>query len=218
ILMPIQLPRARRVSEMCLYVPGPWTTTSAAKERRNELHWVNPGIAVRNVVKLDPETGRVDKYCVVTGAEALMYDWPKDPTDAYTVDNWRSGIPEYVIAELYHSVARRMVKNLNTLGFDDGYNAIINAIVIIDMCRDELSGTDVGNLVRKEYPLCFVLPMGSTMLTTTNQGKTNYGRILGGTMVPGIHVDMMNMSSSAPVQREVGGTQERFGTALLDEF
>ena len=217
-IMPTTLCRARPVADKCVFLPGPSTYVESIKERNSETKWVNPGIAIRNVALCDMETGVVDKDYVVTGHETIMYDWPRFNVTLDKIQNWRSQMPSIVYPERASVVLERMIKNINMLGFPVGYRAILDAIMTADLARSKLAGSPIGVRLTLEFPLFYILPMGHTMETTTNQGKTNLGRIIGGAFVPGLPVINMNMSSSAPAQRVLGVPLETYGTAIFDEF
>jgi hypothetical protein len=217
-LKPSMLCRSRSLGDKCLYIPGPTTATIRIKERRSATKWVNTGIAIKHVAKMDLDTGVVDKDFLVTGADTIMYDWPVTDAGMDLMRNWISQLPDVVKPEPGADVILRRVKNVNDLGEPDGYRALINAVLTADLARRDLAGSEIGGLLTQEYPLLYVLPMGHTMEDTTNQGKTNFGRIIGRAMVPAITVTKMNMSSSAPAQRTVAVPLEIYGTAIFDEF
>lgn len=217
-ITPNSLCRSRPVSDKCEYIPGPTTVTQVVFERAAAVKWVNAGLAIKNVACVDLDTGRVDKNFTIRGHEALMYDWPKTNADEALVNNWRAQLPSTVIPEPGADGIQRKVLNINNLGEPEGYNALLNAVLTADMLRTELAGSAIGGLLTQEFPLLYVLPMGHTMDTTTNQGKTNFGRILGTSLVPGLGVTKMNMSTSAPAQRTLGCPLELHGTAIFDEF
>lgn len=217
-LTPTTLCRSRPVSDKCEYIPGPSTVTQVIFERPSAVKWVNTGQAIKNVACIDLETGVVNKDFIVTGHEVIMYDWPKTSKSASAIRNWRSQLPTLVVPERGSVGIQRKVKNVNDLGEPEGYAALLDATLTADMLRDDLAGSEVGSMLPNEYPLLYVLPMGHTMEETTNQGKTNFGRILGTALVPGIGVTKMNMSTSAPTQRVLGYPLEVYGTAIFDEF
>lgn len=217
-LMPRDLCRSRSLGDKCLYIAGPTTTVVKIAERASTNKWVNTGIARKHVAKMDMETGKVDKDFLVTGADTIMYDWPVTNAGDDLMRNWVSQLPDVILPEPGADVILRRVKNVNDLGEPDGYRALINAVLTADLARRDLAGSDVGGLLTQEYPLLYVLPMGHTMEDTTNQGKTNFGRIIGRAMVPAITVTKMNMSSSAPAQRTIAVPLEIYGTAIFDEF
>jgi len=218
VLKPSDLPLTRPSSEKCVYIPAPSTYMMQMKERASASKWVDTGVAVRNVAYIDLETGDVDKDYFVTGADTIMYDWPKRMTDASVVRNWRAQLPTKIVPELGADVIMRRILNVNTLGETEGYKALINAVLTADLGRQALAGSLLGGLLTQEYPLLYVLPMGHTMETTTNQGKTNFGRIIGSALVQSVTVTKMNMSSSAPAQRTIAVPLELYGMAIFDEF
>lgn len=210
--------RARPLSERPEYIVAAGVSHIMMKDRKAIRHWINTGVAVRNVAKIDVDTGIVDKDVIIAGHEALVFNWPKQEIDAATLANWRSTIPDKVKAERASHVIRRLIKNVNSLGATEGREAVLDAIMTGDLGRNDLAGSVVGNMLQREFPLIYVLPMGHTMDTTTNQGKTNLGRVIGGAMAPGLDVLQLNPSTSAPAQRTMATPLEIYGTALYDEF
>lgn len=111
-------------------------------------------------------------------------------------------------------ILMRSFKNLNTLGEPEGYKALINAILTIDLARKDLEGSAIGEVVAQEYPLLYVLPMGSPF----SCGKSTFGRELGRALVPGLPLTIMNLSNEAASQNALADTIKTHGTAALDAF
>lgn len=117
-------------------------------------------------------------------------------------------------AETGADILMRSFKNLNTLGEPEGYKALINAILTIDLAREDLGGSAIGEVVAQEYPLLYVLPMESPC----GCGKSTFGRELGRALVPSLPLTSMNRSDDAAAQNALAGTIQTHGTAALDEF
>jgi hypothetical protein len=217
-LTPRQLSRARPVSDKCEFIPAPSVEIRRAREPVVAVRWVNPGVVIKDVAMVDLTTGEVEKDYTVRNEEVIMYDWPITNAEADELRNWRAQLPKTVEPEDAASVIRRKIENINDLGEPEGYNALINAVMTADMARKDLAGSEIGSLLVQEFPLLYVLPVGHTMDSTTNQGKTNFGRLIGRAMVPSITVTQMNMSSSAPAQRSLACPLDLYGTAIFDEF
>jgi hypothetical protein len=210
--------RARPLSDRPEYIVAAGVDHIMMRERMAIRRWINPGVAVCNVAKIDVETGIVNKNEIISGHEAIVYNWPKQEIDSASLANWRSTIPAKVEPERASQILKRLIKNVNALGAPEGQGAILDAILTIDLARNDLAGSVVGNMVQKEFPLICVLPMGHTMDTTTNQGKANLGRVIGQAMAPGLDVLQLNPSTSAPAQRTMAGPLETHGMAIYDEI
>lgn len=117
-------------------------------------------------------------------------------------------------AETGADILMRSFTNLNTLGEPEGYKALINAILTIDLARKDLEGSAIGEVIAQEYPLLYVLPMGSTF----SCGKSTFGRELGRALVPDLPLTIMNQSEAAAAQHELADTIKTHGTAALDAF
>lgn len=187
-------------------------------ENPTEHKWIDPGLSVSNIGRIFTRTGIVEKNVVLTGHESLTYQWPIEFLDRPDLLNWLSTLPDYVMPETPMTVLRRVIKNINDLGFPEGLDALVTASVVFAIYRKKLAGTQIGNALLNEMPVFSIMPMGATLEATTNQGKTNLGRIIGGAYCPSIKVVQASRSASAPSQRAVAGPLEEDGCAIYDEF
>lgn len=218
VLRPIDLCECRPLTDKNQYIAAPTTVVTQCFERKSVFRWVDPGVAIKNVAVLNDDTGDIEKDVLITGPDAIMYDWPRGLATDADVLNWRSQLPDKIEPQPASVTIHQRIKNINPLGEMDGYSALINAMMTIALARKDLAGSPVGSICTLEFPFMYVLPTGHTMDTTTNQGKTNFGRLLGRALVPNLEVTQMSMLTSAPAQRSLGVPLDKFGTAIFDEF
>lgn len=219
-LRPSELIATRPVTTMPELIAAPAVSVRRSVRPGYEKPWVNPGLWYENVARINLDTGKVDMDYLVEGETLVAISWPLafNSNSQDDISKWRNTVPHNVKPSRASVVLRKYIRNLNSLGFPEGFDALLDATLTVDFARLELSGSVVGGAISKEYPLIFTLPMGHTMAETTNQGKTIVCRIIGGSMVPGMDVVVMNGSTSAPVQRSLGSNIRAHGTMILDEF
>jgi hypothetical protein len=219
-MSPSAIPRARPTSSALDLLVAPAISMELQRERRGEYRWIDPGIGIRNLATIDIATNEVDKTAVLDGPRVLLYRWPELLPDPSTIPNWHLMVPDEVKPERFSTVLLREVGNLNTLGYPEGYAMMIDAVMAADFFRTELAGSPVGHALQREFPFLAILPTSGNPTETTNQGKTNLGRILGGAMVPEMidSVRTFDRSSGAPAQRAMAAPIRRHGTAIFDEF
>lgn len=216
-LRPRDLPFLRDIAKHPHLVVPPGVTISQSHAQVSSYQWANTGIEVSDAVAIDVKSGRVGNT-VVTGADALAVKWPRtilEPSDYHT---WRANIPDNVAPRRPSEIVREKIKNLNTFGHDEGFNALLDALIFTALLRERLAGSVVGSFLPGEFPLVVAYPTGHTLDTTTNQGKTNLMRIVGGSICPNIQVVNATRSSSAPAQRACAAPIEDDGTVIYDEF
>lgn len=221
IMTPGHICQTRSVSNLLDIVAAPSVQPFSVKEKKDEYHWVRPGIGIRNLAQCDLSTKpcRVNKNYRLTGTDVIRYDWRFGQLETGRLETWRYLLPDIVEAKPASEILHKYVKNINCLGHTEGWDTMINTVMSMDFARKMIDGTALAGVVAREFPALFVMPMGHAESTTTNQGKTSLGRILLSAMVPGqTEAHLMNMSNSAPTQRSIAVPIRRHGTTLLDEF
>ncbi len=183
-----------------------------------EYKWIDPGITICDTATIDVKSGEVQADVHVNGPYALSMAWPHGEMDPEDLLNWQCNLPPLVVSMRPSQILRRVIKNINDLGEPEGFDAIIDGIMTANMMRLDLAGSLIGNVIRNEFPLVWSLPMTAGIDDTTNQGKTNTARILGGALLPSIRVVQASRTISAPAQRAVASPLEEGGTAIYDEF
>lgn len=216
-LHPRDFPRQRDLRDAPYLIVPRSVKITPSHELRSDFKWMDPGIMVSNIAKIDLNTGKVE-YGTVTGPQALCMAWPRQEMRVAEMKTWWANLPKVVKPMRPSQLLKLLFRNINTLGHDDGYWALIDSLIIGDLARDELAGTAVGSAMLNEYPLFMVYPMGHTKETTTNQGKTSYARTVVNALAQGVPVTGAGRSPSAPSQRAAAAPIEEFGTALYDEF
>jgi hypothetical protein len=199
-----------------LIVPS-GVTISPAHERKGEYKWINTGIQISNLAEIDLNSGKVEET-VVDGPQTIAMDWPRGSMTEAENKTWWANLPKIVSPMLPSEMIKTMIRNINDLDHPIGYWSLMDATMLIDLCRDDLAGTPTGNAIITEYPLMIVYPMGHTKETTTNQGKTNFGRVIGNVFSQGLPVTLSSKTPSAPAQRVMGSAIEKYGTGIIDEF
>jgi hypothetical protein len=199
-----------------LIIP-PAVKISQAHERKVEYRWLNTGIEINGVAGIDLESGDVEET-TIDGPLTIALNWPRGAMSDADQKTWWANLPKKVIPLLPSQMIKHIVRNSDTLGHPNGYFPLLDATILIDLVREELAGTRVGNSIMTEFPLMMIYPMGHTKETTTNQGKTNLARIIGNVFANGLPVTPNSKSPSAPAQRVMASGMERFGTAIIDEF
>lgn len=217
-LRPSLFAQSREPYENPFFIVAGHTKVSQAIATPFEHRWIDTGSQVSNIAQINPTTGELRTRARADGADVLTYNWTTGVMKMQDLLNWEGTLPKEVTAMLPTEYLDIKVKNRNTLGHKRGADAVLNAVIILDLVRILLAGSKVGITAIKEFPPVFILPMGHTKEETTNQGKTNIGRIILGAMVPGIVETGTNPSSSAPAQRSMAEPLFRDGTALYDEF
>lgn len=189
-----------------------------AIEKHSEHKWIDPGVEVISIAQTDLSTGLVNKDAVIRGPDALALKWSFEPTTMEEIISMKSNLPDKIEPALPSEILFKTIKNINSLGKLQGLKTLIDTFMLADLIRDKVLGSPVGNALMREYPLIFLLPMDATPESTTNQGKTNTGRILAGALAPGLRETQCGGTTSAPAQRAISYPIERYGTALFDEF
>jgi len=217
-ILPCQLARPVDLSYHPDLIPPPGVTFSLAFEKRSEYRWINPGILVNNVGSIDTNTGIVTPRSYISGSKALTLNWPRREVPEDEMATWFANLPKEVKPELPSTILRRHIRNINDLGYPEGFNALVDSLILTNLVRRQLAGSEIGKLIRIEFPIVVILPVRGEKDAATNQGKTNVARILCGALVPGIPVMQVVRGSSPPSQRSMATTLEQYGTAIYDEF
>lgn len=219
-ITPRNLPRAQDIAKKVTILVPDGVGFRAPVSRRREQLWCDPGITIYNVATIDRSTGVVDKSSTVNGTDVMTYRWPRLECPMDAVANWRANLPDKVPPRKASETLLSHLRNVNDLGHRRGLETLIDTIVTADLLRNELAGTILGQALASEYPLIFALPTGSSLEDTTNQGKTNFCRVLGDALMPGIgrNVAVYTRSASAPAQRSMAQFIERWGGVIFDEF
>ena len=218
MLRPSDLCKLRAVDELThLAIPKAVRLVPTMKHV-GEYMFVDYGVGATNVARIDYETGDVVIEDVLTGLDIGAINWPEcEMTDAERM-TWAACLPKKVEPMLPSETVFKYVHNCNDLGFKRARDAVFNAWVVVDLCRNHLAGSELGNALVVEFPIAMILPMGHTKDDTTNQGKTNLGRIMMHAVCPNVPVIIPSRSSSAPAQRAAASPLDEFGTAFYDEF
>lgn len=214
---PRDFPKQRDLKEAPHLIVPRAVQITPSHELRSEFRWINPGIMVSGLAEINLETGRVQRT-TVAGSAAGGLAWPRGEMSHAEVKTWWANLPKVVKPMLPSEILRPLIRNINHLDHPDGLWALVDAMILADLARDDLAGTRIGNSMINEYPLVTIYPMGHTKETTTNQGKTNLARILVNTLALGVPVTNAGKTPSAPSQRAAAAPIEEFGTALYDEF
>ncbi len=214
---PRDFPKQRDLKEVPYLIVPRAVQITPSHELRSEFRWINPGILVSGLAEIDLETGRVQRT-TVTGSAAASLAWPRGGMNAAETKTWWANLPKIVKPMLPSQILRSIIRNVNDLGHGEGFWALVDAMILADLARDQLAGSAVGHSLINEFPLVTIYPMGHTKETTTNQGKTNFARILVNTLAQGVPVTHAGKTPSAPSQRAAAAPIDEFGTALYDEF
>ena len=214
---PRDFPKQRDLKEVPHLIVPRAVQITPSHELRSEFRWINPGIMISGLAEINLETGRVQQT-TVAGSTAACLAWPRGEMSHAETKTWWANLPKVVKPMLPSEILRPLVRNINDLGHPEGLWALVDAMILADLARDDLAGTRIGNSMINEYPLVTIYPMGHTKETTTNQGKTNLARILVNTLALGVPVTNAGKTPSAPSQRAAAAPIEEFGTALYDEF
>lgn len=216
---PSQLVKTRPLFHRIDLIPAPSVDVCEASMERTHA-WINPGIAITNVARLDMNDWTVDKDANIDGTDALVYDWPVGPLKPDEYALWKNSLPSKVSPMRPSEYLSRYIKNRNVLGNAEGANAVLDAILLADLFRSYLisSGCSIGGSLPVEFPPVFVLPTGSTRQEVTNQGKTMMGLLFAKCMVPSISGSGFTESTSPPAQRSMAEWIHKYGTAMFDEF
>ena len=217
-LLPQYFPRAQTVRQRRELIFADNVTIKLGYDDPDVYRWTDPGLRLMNIAAIDLNTGRVDKDVTLDDADVAGLDWQSGLVEPSAIMNWRANIPDVVKPALPTEILEPYFKHLDWLGFPEGGRAMLNSVILLGLFRDDLAGTTIGRALSQEFPLIAVMPTGSTKEETTNQGKTNLGRILMRVFAPGIVEQKMELSNSAPAQRSMALAFYRHGTALFDEF
>jgi hypothetical protein len=181
--------------------------------------FINTGWCITDCSRLNTATGRVQHNTVVQGAEVMTYNWPLD--DSVTREqlvSWRSNLPKTITAERPSETVLRVIKNINFLGEEKAFKALMDSIIIIGLTRELLVGTPLGETAAKQFPLVFVYPESGVLEETTNQGKTTFCKAMGGILAPDIQVQRVLPIDSPPALRCMARPVQLHGTCIYDEF
>ena len=214
---PRDFPKPRDLKDVPHFVVPKGVKFTTGYERRSDHIWINPGITVQGFAEIDLNTGKVSPT-TVTGSVASSINWPRDEMSAAESKTWWANLPKIVQPLRPSQIIRLLIRNVNDLGYSDGFWALLDAMILADLAREQLAGSAVGNSLINEFPLVTVYPMGHTKETTTNQGKTNFARVLVNVLAQGVPVTHAGKTPSAPSQRAAAAPIDEFGTALYDEF
>jgi hypothetical protein len=217
-LRPSQVVRVRSVHERFDIAVGPAVRTRRLPRTSTHYSWIDTGISITNVVRIDTETGDLDVHGGLSGPDTIALDWPVADVKNEVLANWLATLPDKAVPALPSEFLRKYIRNWNPLGQRAGGEALCDALIIADLYRSQLAGTRIGATLQKEYPPVFALPTGHTEETTTNQGKTTLVALLGKAMEPNLPVTGFIMSTSPPAQRSLAEPIHRFGSCVYDEF
>ena len=220
MMQPLYLPEAREATLYPEILAGPSVRFAALKERRSSFGWVRPQVAVTGVARLNYESATVEVDAVISGTQLFNIRWPEGTATLGEIANWQQSLPTEVRPERFSSVVSKRLRNWNKMGFPEGADAVLDATVTVDLFRTLLSGSPVGAALTHEFPLVFILPVGSSTDDTTNQGKTSMACIIGEALVPGLggSVVTATTSTSPPAMRSLAEPLHCYGTAIYDEF
>jgi hypothetical protein len=169
---------------------------------------------------LDLTTGRVEKDAVIEGPLAAFLSLPHHRPEMKPAERARflRALPEIVTPKLPHEIMRLYYPHLNSLGHPEGWDALLDAVVLCDLALHELPGTDVGDALLDEHPICWVLPYTSDPTDATNQGKSLFSENLANALVPSLGKgSKMSRKVDAPSQRMIAAQLRRCGILCLDE-
>ena len=219
-LQPLYLPQPRDVAARPDMLVGPAVAFAMLKERKSSLGWCRPQIAITGVARLNFAKCEVVTDGIISDTDVFNTRWPAGSASPEDIATWQLSLPTEVRPQRFSEIIGERIRNWNRLDNDEGICAALDATVTIDLFRAILAGTEVGAAVEEECPLVFILPTGSTVDDTTNQGKTGMARIIAGALVPGLQkiVTRASASTSPPAQRSMAEPLYRFGTAIYDEF
>lgn len=219
-MQPLYFPESRDATAYPDMLVGPAVKFAMYKERKSALGWVRPQIAVTGVARLDYEAGKVITNAVITDAEVFNIRWPEATASLGDIATWQLSIPTDVRPVRFSTIVSERLRNWNKMGHPEGACAVLDAMVTLDLFRENLSGSLIGTAIRREYPLVFILPTGSTTDDTTNQGKTSMACLIGDALVPGLsdNVVTATASTSPPAMRTLAEPIYRYGSAIYDEF
>lgn len=218
-LHPRHIMRIKPFDDCALVVKSP-VTRRRPLIGNERLAWVNPGIIIDGVASCDMNTGVMDPTARVTGIDVLTHDWstPEIEDLEYYRSLWSRNMPKVVLPELGGRLIRRLVKNINDLGHPLGWEAIMDAAMVCSLIRRKLGDCVLTEGLSREFPILYILPMGSKEEEATNQGKTTLGRIFAGVIAPGLRESNAGGDAGAPAQRSIASPIEQFGTGFYDEF
>jgi hypothetical protein len=181
--------------------------------------WISPGIEIHGLARVDLKTGRVDKDAIVTGPDVLTYRWPDSKYDADAFSAFQVQLPDVVTPERPSVLIRKFIRNIADHGHSKGLNALIDAITIGGLVRHKLNETEIGAILKFERPLVPVLADDNSDINlTTNQGKTNMAKIMGGISTPEIMAIAGSACAPGPQQRELAYGIRKHGTCILDDW
>lgn len=180
--------------------------------------FINPGIQIGPVAVFDKHTGRTELGRYFMDEHVLRYnlfsDLRMDPGKV-TADC----IPTGTINQKPSDILRALVPQLDDCGHKIGFDAIVNAVITLAVVGPSLRPGRIKNMLDREKPIVAITPTESTAETTTNNGKTGCGILIGSAIVGRqMSEDVVSMSSSAPAQRSAAKTLDEFGTAVIGEM
>lgn len=176
-------------------------------------------IQVAGIVAIDPVTGIVNQHAVVRGSAVMCFDWSPSASTPGEQSKFAAALPAQVASIDPATILMGAVHNVDYLGFERGYWALLNAVLLINYLRHtgNLTGPIAG-VVGVEKPLITMLANEATAEGATNQGKTTFGRAVGGVLAPGIITVVFNRNPGAPSARMTVDAIGKSGTVLWDEF
>jgi hypothetical protein len=171
-------------------------------------------------IALLTKSGEVNKNAMLDGdGDAIAYAWPRQPkTTDDDIADWRQSLPDTVpIGVALGDVLLAEFPNVDDLGHPLGLRNTIALIIITELMRGRIRGSEIGALLAKEFALIFVLPYGAKKEETTNNAKTKFAEALAGSFVPGIVEIHANRIESAVAQRAAATQAQKLGSTIWGE-
>ena len=218
VMTPASLPRVIPLSSRFDIAVCPYVVYKQQVAFRSEKTWVNPGMFISNVAKIDVASRKVDKQYHISGEDIIDLELPGENPNAQAVSEWMDAMPDEVVPERASAIMLRYFGNINTLGYPEGWAAIIDASVTANLTRPQLVGSQVGRALGKERPLYWYLPTDASLDGSTNCGKTLIAVALASITMFGIKSIYSNNSDSAPGIRSMAKPLMKFGGCVIDEF
>jgi len=219
VMTPKNLMLAKSVTDRFDIMIAP---TISFRQRLNldgEWSWCDHNQEAGPVAILNKKTGHIEKYVWLTHEDVAMRDFPVEKADNERNRAWMDSLPNVVEPHLPFYFIQKYIRNINYLGTDGhGLAAAVNTVMMLAMKRKDLDGSQIGDSMRKEFPIFTSLPMRGEEDVTTNQGKTTILTILARVLVPTISPIHQPTSNSAPAERSATFDIRMHGTVILDEF
>ncbi len=218
VMTPASLPRVIPLSSRFDIAVCPYVVYKQQVAFRSEKTWVNPGMFISNVAKIDVASRKVDKQYHISGEDIIDLELPGENPNAQAVSEWMDAMPDEVVPERASAIMLRYFGNINTLGYPEGWAAIIDASVTANLTRPQLVGSQVGRALGKERPHHWYLPTDASLDGSTNCGKTLIAVALASITMYGIRPIYSNNSDSAPGIRSMAKPLMKYGGCVIDEF